>query len=176
MSELLKAVARQSMVHNLQIRTVQSPVAGSDFVIVVPSPEDWRVIGVRATLTTSAAVANRVPEIVYDDQTNIGAGVVAMTTQPASTAVVYNFACLSSAFSTGALATGAKANIGIGEWILPTAYRLRVITTAIDAADQWSAITVSFERMDEPPYRQPLIGTQLDEDVQHEIAQQLNGG
>lgn len=176
MSGLLRAIAHSSMVHNMQVVPVPSPVAGAEFTFQPRAGEDWRIIGVRATLTTSAAVANRVPEVVWDDQTSIGGGFVALTTQPASIAVVYNFVPGSSAFSTGALAANGKANVGLGEIILPTGYRFRSITTAIDVADQWSAITVAFERIDEPPWRNPMIGTELDEEVEHELALRLQGG
>lgn len=176
MSDLLRAISRSSFVHNVQILPVASPVAGAEFVVSPRAGEDWRIIGIRATLTTSAAVANRVPELVWDDQTTIGAGVAAMTTQPASVAVTYNFAVMSSAFSTGALATGAKANVGLPELILPTGYRARSITSLIDVADQWSNISVGFERLDEPPWRNPMLGTVFDDQVEHELHSQNLGG
>lgn len=176
MSDLLKAIAHSSLVHNEQIRPVPNPVVGAELVIPVPSPEDWRLIAVRATLTTSAVVANRVPELGVDDQTTTGASVTAMTTQPASTAVVYDFTAMSSAFSTGALATGAHANVGIVDWVVPMAWRIRTVTVGLDVGDQWSAATVMFERIDEPPWRAPLVGTEFDDEVEHEISMRALGG
>lgn len=174
-AELLKAIAHERLSHNLQIRTLApAPVAGAEAIITVPGGEDWLVLGVRATLTTSAVVANRVPTIAWDDQTNIGGQIPSPVLVPASTTVVCNFVSEGTFASTAIV--GGQLVIPIPPWVLPTAYRLRTITSLLDVGDVWSGVTFSIERMDEPPWRMPMIGTALDDEVQHELAMGLQGG
>lgn len=175
MSDLLKATAHESLVHNVQIRTVTpSPAAGADFVIPVPSGEDWRILGIRATLVTSAVVANRTPSLAIDDQTNIGNEFPSLTVIPASQTVIVIWSGDASYASTAVV--GGKLIVPIPLVVLPTAYRARSITNLIDVADQWSAITVMIERIDEPPFRGPMVGTAFDDEVEHELSMQQAGG
>lgn len=174
-SSLLKAVAHERLTHNLQIRTLTpTPAVGGEVILTVPGGEDWRVIGVRARLVTSAVVANRVPTLCWDDQTNIGGQISSQIAVPASTTVFVNFVAEAS-FASAAISGGVIV-VPMPAWILPTAYRLRTITNLIDVGDQYDQITFSIERMDEPPWRLPMVGTALDDAVQHEIAMGLQGG
>lgn len=174
MSDLLKATAHESLVHNTQIRTVANPGAGNELVVPVPSGEDWRFLALRATFTASAAVANRTPGIVFDDQTGVG---IEITSAFQITAGLQFRVCwvgdLANSFTSG---TAGVLSLTAPQVVLPTAWRIRTLTPGLDVGDAWSAITVFFERLDEPPYRQPLVGTALDDEVEHEIAMRAQGG
>lgn len=175
MSDLLHATAHESLVHRLQIRAdIPNPAAGADFIIPVPGNEDWRLLSVRATLTTSAAVANRLPTLVLDDQTNIGAQVAGVFAHVASTVAAVDFVAENGFASTAIIAT--TVTIGIPKWVVPGGYRIRSLTGNIQAADQWSGISYMVEIMDDPPYRQPMFGTKLWDEIQHAIEQQIAGG
>lgn len=113
-----------------------APAAGADISIPVPAGARWRPITMRAVLTTAVAVASRVVHAVLDD----GAGNQffnnpVTSVQLASTAVGYTFSH-----------TGINLPVTDGEedcpWpaacVLLQGQRIRSLTTALQAADQWS--------------------------------------
>lgn len=174
MDDQLKIVARQSLVHNIQALPIPTPSAGADFIVFPRAGEDWRILGVRAQLVTSAAVANRIPSFNWDDTTNVARQVPPGVVQVASLSITWCWNLDSSFTSTSIL--GTVAGVSLPDVVVPSGWRFRSSTQALDVADQWQNIFVMFERMDEPPYRNPLVGTALDAAVQAELNREMNGG
>jgi hypothetical protein len=171
---LLRAIARSSMAHNLQLLTLPAPAAGVDFTITPRPGEDWIVQSINATLTTSAAVPTRNPVLRMDDSNvlawqinNVNA--IGPTSTP-------NFSWIADQNVASPTAGGQPFTIPFPLRILQTGWRLRVVTANLDAGDQWSAVQVMFERMDEPPWRNLMIGTPEEQDLEHEISMMQQGG
>lgn len=96
------------------------------------------MVGLSGLLTTSAAVANRLPSL----QLSTSDGIVAAA--PAGAAITASLATRLSSFP-GAGATGVAAGPQLWAtpsqgWLLLPGWSLQVVTAGIDAADQWSAI------------------------------------
>lgn len=122
---------------------VGNPAAGTDWTQTVFGGEQWIVRAVRAVLVTSAAVANRVPHLqIRDGAANIMVDNPTNTNQAASLTEAYNW------FSgTQAYQFDSSQSIPIpGELRLTAGMVIRTVTTAIQAADQWSAIVLTVER------------------------------
>jgi hypothetical protein len=115
--------------------TGTTPAAGADINEVVPSGVRWRLFALVTTLTTSAAGGARTPDIVLDDGTKIFFRVSALQTQAASFTVSYVLGNMGSWTAIGT----RNAWLFPDSILLSPAFRIRTITTAIDAADQWTA-------------------------------------
>lgn len=122
------------------VRPVQipSPAAGADFTVTAPGQGIWRVVGLTAVLTTSAAVANRIPSLVI----NGSDGRLAQLVGTASLA-----ASLAATWGTFPGAVAVAGAVSLHQWPMPTdgvvllpGFSLASLTAAIDAADQWSLI------------------------------------
>jgi hypothetical protein len=122
---------------------VANPAAGADWVQTVPAGEQWIIRSVRAQLVTSAAAANRVPQLeVTDGAGHIVTLIPTTANQAASLTVGYNW------FPEAQL-----INFN-GQVLLPFPLEVRAqpgftiqsVTTAIQAADQWSQIVILAER------------------------------
>lgn len=113
-----------------------TPAAGAEISETVPASAKWRVASIRFSLTTSAAVANRVVNVAFDD----GSGFIFAATgvtfnQTASLTFVYNFA-QGYAGVTGA---GTPAAVQLpSPMFLPQFFRFRTQTVGIQAADQYT--------------------------------------
>lgn len=120
--------------------TVANPAAGADWTYTVPAGVQLTLISVRAVLTTSAAVANRVPLLrVTNPTAQIILDAGSPTTQAASLTYTYSW-------GAGAQSAASPPSIQIG---IPQGLRvaagatIQTVTAGIQAADQWSAITIS---------------------------------
>jgi hypothetical protein len=121
--------------------TVATPAAGANWSITVPPGASWTLISARATLVTSAAAANRTPNLqIKDGSGNIVLDALGGVAQTASLTVTWSWSAgaatstvLSSVNSVG-LPQGLKLNAG---WVIQQA------TANLQAADQWSAIALS---------------------------------
>lgn len=119
-------------------RSVQqaNPAAGADVVITVPTGARWLIQSLSAQLVTSAAVANRTPHLVVDDGANTLFNSPASAAQAAGVTVVYS-AC-----------GGVQAAFADGAAVLPIpdvssylqGWRIRTLTTNLQAGDQWQNI------------------------------------
>lgn len=132
---------------DIRRRTVQipSPAAGTDWLVRVPVAEAWLIRGLVATLTTSAALGTRVPELrIRDEGVVISRWQAARGQSPSETdhlSIVQG--------GPAAVPTGAAFN----QWGVPaevTIHPGRILDTntlGIDVADQWSeiALDVVFE-------------------------------
>ena len=125
---------------NIQVISTAAPAAGAESVTTVPAGKRWRLLGMYATLTTSATVATRIPSLVIDDGTN-----VLFRTVPTVSGIAASTAVGISASTTGGVGASQTGVIypqfqlpDPATLLLQPGWRIRWITTAIDAADQWS--------------------------------------
>jgi len=123
------------------------PAAGAEWSITVPAGARWRVLGVIATLTTSATVASRIATLVVDDGTNWLYNSAAQTAQGASQYVVY---CWGAALPSAATAGGVSNNPLPTGLDLAPGYRLRSSTANLQVGDDWSAPRALVQEWVEP--------------------------
>jgi hypothetical protein len=122
-----------------QLFSVSGPAPGANWSLLLPPGLRLNPISIKATLVTSAIVANRIPRLALNFN-----GVTVYEAEPAaaqtaSTTIVYEWA------------PGAVASVGAGGRVtmpIPGGYighnndTISVSTAAIDAGDQWGSISV----------------------------------
>jgi hypothetical protein len=118
--------------------TGTTPGVGVEVSETVPTGARWELISFMATLVTSATVANRVPSLVLDDGANVFARPSILVNETASTTWPNNWGQGYTAASTslgGAVMSPLPVNVR-----LPSGGRIRTITAALQAGDQWNAV------------------------------------
>jgi len=115
--------------------TGSTPAVGAEINEVVPAGTRWRLLSLRASLQTSAVVANRQPQLLLDDGVNIFYQTPQGPAQAASLTWAYGFSPLGQAN----VQTNTQVEIQYDNaQILTTGMRIRTLTANI-GADQWSA-------------------------------------
>ena len=119
------------------------PAAGADPYISVPNNARWRILNLTATLVAGVGVANRyVRSRVFD-----GSAYYYVTTlcpvQTASQTRYYDWT--PGGVNEAAFDAAGHILLAYPQLILPGGYALDIVTTAIAAADQWTAITALVE-------------------------------
>lgn len=123
---------------NLRSISGTTPGAGAEVSETVPTGARWELLSIVWTLVTSAAVANRFADMTLDDGANVYFRCGPTVTQAASTTQLY------SAFQ-GAGPVTRDGNVTVERSVptgnrLAAGHRIRSNTTAIQAADQYSAV------------------------------------
>jgi hypothetical protein len=127
--------------------TIANPAAGADFSFQPADALRWRVQSLKATLTTSAAAGNRsVHNLVSDSAGNPYWNQPAQTTQGPGLAVQYSFApgVTPIVVADGAAVLSLPANL-----ILAQRHQIQSLTTGLLAGDQWSAISMGVEQLED---------------------------
>lgn len=115
-----------------------APGAGAEISELVPSFRRWQLLSLRATLTTSAAVANRIPQF------NVTDGVSSVflrgpaAAQVASTTVLY---LLTPGPQSLVDANGNTTIPAPNNTQVVSSQQIRTNTIALQAGDQWTAPT-----------------------------------
>ena len=120
--------------------SVANPAAGADWAFINPNATRTRVLSVSAILTTSAAVANR------QVQVRIRNGSAQSEYQVAASVNITASTTAQITFTTGTpqsqiVATDIIIPLPDEVWLGP-AQGLSVLTTGLQAGDQWSAIAL----------------------------------
>lgn len=126
----------------LTVTTGTNPAAGAEWTATVPAGESWQLNTVRYTLVTSAAVANRLTTITFDNGTTVFARFSSTQTQPASITTAYTAAV--DVASSGLL--GTEVLLSIPRLIIPSGYRISSLTVALDVADDYTAPVFYYTR------------------------------
>jgi len=116
--------------------TGTDPAAGAELAETVPTGARWRFISLRVSLTTDANAANRVPQLIFDDGTNVFAGAAGNFNQTAGATFVYHFvaAGVSHAQSSVSVQVATPANL-----LIPAGGRIRSSTGGIQVGDNFTA-------------------------------------
>jgi len=114
-----------------------TPAAGAEISETVPTAAIWRLISFRYTLVTSAAVANRLPQLLISDGANTLAQVGAAVSIAAGVTTVFSYA-------QGVQAVASQNGqtwcfLPFSEY-LSAGFKIQTLTAAIQAADQYSAV------------------------------------
>ena len=127
----------------LQVIHPANPAAGTDWSQGVTNNQRWKVRSLNATLTTSATVANRQPQIILTDT----AGDVLFTGVPNANIPATTVAAVTASpvSSPGNLiATDITVPLP-GDTVLPATFFIKSLTVGIQVADQWSNIFILVE-------------------------------
>lgn len=121
------------------VTAVGNPAAGADWSFVVPATR--QLICVTALLTTAVAVANRTPQLKLATATP-----VTIVLSPLAPAQVASLADTYVWFPGAPLSAAAAATITapIPTVTLAANSTIGTVTAGIQAADQWSAIVLTF--------------------------------
>jgi hypothetical protein len=115
-----------------------TPAAGAEISETVPTGARWELVAIAAALTSSATVAARHPVIFFDDGATPYFRIGISSTQAASLGLFYNWA---QGIGSAALDSAVQFVVPIPAGLQMLAgHRFRTVTTAIQAADQWSGI------------------------------------
>lgn len=130
---------------NIFSKSQVTPAAGSDVSITVPNGVLWRVDGLRALLTASAAAANRFVGFIVKDQE--GNSVWEYNITSALTASLNATFCFSTWTSTTptAVATTNRLLMPAPNTYIPAGWSFGTSTLNIDTADAWTAVRLWIE-------------------------------
>ena len=133
------------------VGAVGEPAAGDDASTVLSQSSWTRLLSYAAVLTTSATVADRVP--VLRATIADGGTVWAVPSGASVTASLTTTVCWTARGRGDGLQTaiyGDHLYLPCPDLWIPPGAKVATATAAIDAADQWSAIVVSYE-LAQPP-------------------------
>lgn len=125
----------------LTVAGITNPAAGADWTITVFSGGVWKLLQAQGTLTTSAVVAVRFPTLVITPPTMLPIAQFASATLPASSSDAFIWA-VGKQNSTVA---NVVITTMLPDMLLVPNTVIKVQTANIQAADQWSSITLVFE-------------------------------
>lgn len=120
-----------------------TPAAGVDISETVPARRRWRLQSFLHSLTTSVTVANRQVQLRITDGTNVLWVSEVEATQAASLTNTYSWAV-----GSGTNQTTFQVNTisrTLAAMVLEPGWKIQTVTTAIQAADQWTAPNYSVE-------------------------------
>ena len=115
-----------------------TPAAGAEISETVPTGARWELLAFAALLTTAVAAANRIVQLTLDDGAAVYGRFSNQQNQAASLAWNYSWGEGLPLLNSGGLLVvhgTLPVNNGLG-----SGHRIRTSTTAIQAADQWSAV------------------------------------
>lgn len=142
---------------------VAQPAVGTEFTLTAPGGEYWRVVSLRFTLVTSAAVANRTPRLRVSDGTDVYASHGPVAVQAAGVTLAY------SAHEGSAVRAAIGGEAGLS-WptrghLLQPGHRIVSSTDLIDVGDQYSAIVALVQSFPAGPDLEwlPTVDTQVSE-------------
>lgn len=114
-----------------------NPAAGLEISETVPTNAKWKLLSFRFSLVASATVATRSVRLTLDDGTNVFGSSDASLTQTASQTFAYTFG---PSLTPANNATSFGQTVGTPQdVILPAGYRIKTVTLAIQAGDDYSA-------------------------------------
>ena len=130
---------------NRVTKVIATPNAGADFSFTSEGSELLIPVALTAVFTASAAVATRQSRIQISNSDGTIAIVAASNTVVASTVARYSFM---RGFGAGLLGATSLANsFPFPDMVLMPGETIASVTTAIDAADQWSAVRLTCLRI-----------------------------
>jgi hypothetical protein len=116
--------------------TGTDPAAGAEISETVPTNARWYLYTFRASLVTDATVANRQPVLVVDDGTSELFRAAHPLNQTAGTTWMNSWTVVGAGSSGGGFGVIHALPDRV---ILPGGSRIRTVTNAIQAGDNWSA-------------------------------------
>lgn len=125
---------------SLSVQALANPAAGADWTYTLTAA--GQLAAIISTFVTSAAVANRFPAVQIQD----GSGHVLWQVQTPSAQIASLTHLYGLGPQVGMNAAGNTVMLPIPPGlVLPAGAIVKSVTTAIDVADQWSNVVLSFD-------------------------------
>jgi len=128
----------------LRSLTGTDPAANVEISETVPTNARWRLLALIATLVTDANVANRDAALTIDDGTTVVGRFPSGQNIPASLTTRYVWTSGGSRF---AIASDRTVVTPIPDIWLADGFRLKTVTTALQATDNWTAPQLFIEEL-----------------------------
>jgi hypothetical protein len=125
------------------------PAAGVEISETVPTGRRWRLQTFNFVLTTDATAATRQVLLAIDDGTNVQFIVPAISTQLASLTIRYSYGPVGAPQAT---AIARNVSVLPVDLYLPSGSRIRTVTDAFQAGDNYAAPIYSVEEWLERPF------------------------
>lgn len=126
--------------------TSADPAAGAECAtFTVPAGKRWEIHGWSASLVTDGTAANRYPQLFITlNGTIITESYLDSVAHTATQTVRWTFGTGKTPLTVTPAALGANMNVGIGFFPkeLPAAATVYVVTTGIEAGDNWGVATL----------------------------------
>ena len=133
------AQEKDTEIYNItSTKTITVPAAGAEISYTVPAGKFWKLVAFKALLTTSSAVANRVPTLIFTDGTNEIYRNIGRTNIPGSQAVKLQAAQFP--VLPADVANSLEYYVIPYNFVLGPGYVISTSTVAIDTADAYTAI------------------------------------
>lgn len=113
-----------------------NPAAGIEIAETVPASTVWELLAIKAQLVTDATVANRLAILTIDDGTNVQWQGETNGNQTASNNPTYTGG---AGLPTMTPLTNGRTWQLMNKCILAAGYRVRTVTTNLQAGDNWTA-------------------------------------
>ena len=121
--------------------SVPVPLVGHDLAEIPNYGDSYRLLTLRAVLTTSATVASRFPHFQFVTPSGqVLHEVVPMADQAASLAITYNLIAASGSANEGSGVNDDVSSLALPDLWWPAGTTLRTTTTALQVGDQWSGV------------------------------------
>lgn len=121
--------------------SVANPGAGHDLSDIPNYGDSYRLLTLRAVLTTSAVVANRYPHFQFVSPSGaVIHEIVPAAAQAASLAVTYDLVAANGALFDGSAVHDGVSSLSLPDLWVPAGTKVRTLTTAIDAGDTWTGV------------------------------------
>ena len=123
-----------------------NPAANTEISETVPARKRWRLLAIQFPLVTDANAANRMMHLTLDDGTTVFYTSETIVTQTASLTRTY-------ALAIGApqqTVIDAHYNITLPDIILSGGFRIKTVTTALQATDNFGAPQLLVEEWIDP--------------------------
>ena len=135
---------------SLQVIRVPNPAAGVDWAHTFTGAFVRRIISVAATLTTSAAVANRAVrlDVTAPEGRALSIPLPAVVTATLTTALTWaeGIYPVNTALFDSALSTGFEG------MVMPPGFTIGTVSAALDVADQFSNVLIMVESWESIPW------------------------
>ncbi len=135
-----RAIASEEGAGGFLTQTIGNPAPGADWTFTIPTAQRWLILTASGQLATSATVASRIPRIQITDT----GGTVNWQSGPSQTIPASTTAQVSAGAGQVTVTTDAvSVNQAIpGIALMQGAEIIRVSTTNIQGADQWSNVRI----------------------------------
>lgn len=128
----------------LELIPARSPAAGAAFTYRFPGETYTALVAVAFTLTTSAAVANRYPELAILD--GDGGAIFRVASPTALVASLARRTYLAADMGGVVTSPSGDESLPFPDTMFPPGFQARITATALDAADQLSGIRLYVRR------------------------------
>jgi len=128
-------------VHRYDQGNLGDVLAGDEIDFTASTSDGFKLLTLRATLSASATVANRVAHFQFVSQSgDVIHEIVAHSAQVASAVTIYNLVGGNGANYEGSAVNDGVASLPLPDLWFPAGTLIKTKTTALDVGDKWGSV------------------------------------